>query len=257
MLLALRANVVAVTTSLAILQLTCSPLGPIETTVGEFAPETITAIVSATLRPTLPADLGDQNDQTGAGALTTTSPSTGTQVITATNIADAPAGSVGAIEYVVFYVRGSHDEGNWTSTGADGRPIMDDVTAERLKWSVGASTASAPITPLGFADDAADFRNRSSGPILTQPNGNPWTWAALNALVNFKWEIDYNLPAFSILGSTAAEMWVEVYGTGGAGNPRRKIHFRMALGIDRSALQVGLDRTKLPTPGPMRFRVPV
>ena len=101
------------------------------------------------------------------------------------------------------------------------------ATASRFKWAVGADVASRDISgdfPIlqGFDPDF-QLGEIDSGPITTQPNGDPWTWDAIAALVNVGVEHDY-APTGSdrFFIGLDSQITVEVYGPSGPVLPFRK-----------------------------------
>lgn len=162
--------------------------------------------LSTILRPTTPNTLGDQ-DRSTAESANVVGPASGTLTATASVIADVSPGTIGAIKYLIFHARGSHDEGRFTGAG-----VMTDVTASRFRWTVGFNSASATRNAFTFSDDPDTFQETHTAQIPTQPNGNPWTLQAVNNLTDVKVEADYTVPGGEVLSMTVDEIWIEVHG---------------------------------------------
>jgi hypothetical protein len=115
-------------------------------------------------------------------------------------------------------------------------------------WKVGADEDDAALDDdFPFADAPVLHRERKTGFITKQPNGNPWTWAAVNALTNVRVNVEYNIPgpAIELLHLNVSEVWVEVYGVGGATSNRRKVRFKLAQGFNFGDLYIGMPSFRL------------
>jgi len=184
---------------------------------GMSAPRNPTAVTTQSfvpVRATTPATLGDGDLATWEdfidNALGLTS---GTAVVTATVMEDPTPG--GAITGVVFRATGK-----WLYPG----PAILTTGTHRFKVTVGGNvgTITCPVKFNTAGFDASGFNwylwadTIDSAMSTTQPDGSPWTWAAINAMVDVKVEGDYTKGAGGIADMRVAEIWAEVYMTIGS-----------------------------------------
>lgn len=217
------------------------PESPFMAPSGARDPSTVLVINPQVIRATAPANLGDADsstyvqDQVTSG---TANPAGGTIEVKATAMADVDLSSIGAIDHVVFRGIG------WRFDNAGTAPFHINF---RMGWKVGATSASAGITndagagsPAGTpfrldadgvdpGDDVGPSYFFSTAPVTTQPNGQPWDQAALNALVDVAVRYDY-AAGVEWAELEVAEIWVEVFGA--IGSPGVIISPRLKIGSD-------------------------
>lgn len=232
-------------------------------TVQDF--ETISRIETATLasttpgpfRPTDPVELGDGDTDTILQDLWLSGTHAGTLAVEATAI--APGTIDGAIEHVEFKTF----VGIYNTGVPYGRYV-----ASRIRWITGGVSDSATIaipaimsieSPTIPGEFPLDIFERSTGPILKQPNGQPWTIEAINALTSIKVELDYNAVGFDIIQFAVAEIWVEASGIENRGTNKRPLEFPMQIGHGRKRISIGTNptKTKLALPKPLKFTMPL
>jgi hypothetical protein len=229
--------------------------------LGHFNSEQVTTIVSTGIRPAAPSLLGDglfytitespESNQTPVANSRTS--------ILATTWNDAPPGAVGAITSVEFFAAAYHLDMDLSVAGLTGVFVLQvgatAIEVPRIGGGRFPRFSSPPVNEPGDPVPTSGYISQS-GPIATQPNGNPWTWAAVNGIVSSgvraKWT---GLPGW--VDFYCDDMWIEVSGTGGGGNARRAFRCRISLGTKHQTLTQGTDRKRIPTPGPMRFDVPI
>jgi hypothetical protein len=199
-------------------------------------PSAVVTLNTIVIRATAPANLGDADATTftGGGA----PGGGGVCEVKATTMADVDLSAVGAIEHVIFRAIAFFTEpSEMPPTG---------ITNVRMAWSVGASSSGAVVSnesadplyatfPIRPDDDAIDVGDPvdatyyvHTGPITTQPNGQPWDQASLNGLINVALRADCT--AGSTFDLQVSEIMVEVYGA--IGSPGQIIAPRLKLGSD-------------------------
>lgn len=224
--------------------------GVVDASYGPTVPTTQNFL---SVRATAPANLGDANAATETLYRNSTPPTSGTAEVKATAMADVPPEQqFSAISHVVFraiahindigpYARMTGPASNWPG----GAPNT------RIAWKVGAAEAEAalvnddpaigtgivgdplggpPIPAVGFvlrrfpdameSGDALalDFNCRTA-PILVQPNGSPWTWAAINALVDVAIRYSWSGASPAAADLDGQEVLLDIYGPQGSNNP--------------------------------------
>lgn len=219
------------------------PESPFMQPSGDRDPAAVLVVNPTLIRATAPANLGDADSSTivrtaTGGGDPPANPAGGTIEVKATTMANVDLSGLGAIDHVVFRAIA------WRADNAGTAPFHTNF---RMGWKVAADTAEAAITndaaagiPSGtpFYEDAdgidpgdqVDARYFvSTGAIATQPNGQPWDQAALDALVDVAVRYDYAAGVdFSEL--EVAEIWCEVYSA--LGSPGVIISPRLKLGSD-------------------------
>jgi hypothetical protein len=189
----------------------------------------VTSLNPAMLRCSSPADMGDGSKATFAqhAFIGGGSPATPTLVVTGAAFDDMAEDRT--ISHVVLNAYGAlaYNTGDQT------------ITATRMKWTVGAQTATLGIAEpykMGPEDTTAvGHRLLTSGNQATKPGGGAWTRADVNALVDMKVEVDMSLDALENATLRISEMWLEVYGPLGA--QQDAVSLRQASGAARLTLQ--------------------
>lgn len=118
-------------------------------------------------------------------------------------------------------------------------------TSTTLKWTVGVDEddqATSDQFPV-YQGDHSPFNQDGevvSDPIPLQPNGQPWTWAAINALEDLKLEMEWDAstPADGRVRFNANRCIVEVFGPIGAVGPPVEIPGTVDMGneVDTGAI---------------------
>ena len=239
-----------------------------------YNPDAVTTQTFETIRATNPASLGDGQAHTYVNrtAIPALPNATGRVEVKATAMADVPAEQqFPSISHVVFRcmawifdVGPSHNSSGHTSW-----PGWPTHPGTRMAWSVSALEAESPlinddptigvgqadgVEAAGFCivkdadgfdpeDGTAPFHFLHTANILTQPNGNPWTWAAINALADVcvRWSWAGASPAIQFADLSVAEIWVEVYGP--QGSQVTPLKLRLKAGNLRLQLNVAEDLT--------------
>ncbi|MEY2849592.1 MAG: hypothetical protein RI885_2259 [Actinomycetota bacterium] len=166
------------------------------------------------LRSANPANLGDQDVVTGATE-TKSVGSHGTWTfddVKAVSLISSP--DLGTIQYVLFKAVGRvHFSAVW-----------EQFYGTVFRYSVGGTEATMPIDPatnyylLFLAEGIEAYKldltaEASSTPSYVQPNGAPWTWAALSSIANLTPEFFYEAKSGGgVANAKHGEIFVEVYG---------------------------------------------
>lgn len=190
---------------------------------GARDPMAVTSQEFVTIRPTSPSSLGDGDGSTNVNAQVTPftfNPAGGTIRVTAATISDPLIDPATVIDHLVFRA---------SAFRADNRGGPPNHLNFRMEWTVGANSSSHVITneggdvgdpsgtPFtgGEAMDPGDawppYRFVTTGPIATQPNGQPWDYAAVCALTNVSVAYDY-AAGVEWAEVTVEEIIIEVYG---------------------------------------------
>lgn len=228
--------------------------GPTSTELAEvadsFSPTAATTQNFVSMRATTPANLGDADASTETARTTTTAlgpaSAPGSAVTEATVMADPSIPFAGSISHVVFrclaYVVdvGPRWGGSWGI-----------APNSRMRWTVGTDSAESalinddpavgggtPSAGLVFHLEADGFDPGDFVPldaflhtanIATQPNGQPWTLAALQQLSNVK--VMYDYPANTEFADlNVCEIWADIYGPQGT----KDTPIRLRLGIGQA-----------------------
>jgi hypothetical protein len=117
----------------------------------------------------------------------------------------APSGSEvdGSIEYLVFTAT------TQVQDGGDPAEYFNDAA----RWFVnGVQSSATPLTPTAGRGSPAVG---STGHVTMQPNGSPWTWAAVMALISPGTRVNYGGEQDGVVNSTYSitAMTAEVWGT--------------------------------------------
>lgn len=147
-----------------------------------------------TLRPS--GFLGDQSDASRVidSVTATSTPQLGTLSVTAASLV-AQIGN-GTIDYVVVGARAYVND----SLGL----TSDDM----LTWTLGPTAASVAVAPWSrFVVSEVKTPN-----LTLDPNGDPWTWASVLALIDIGATVDYGLSSGQTVALEGAEAFVEVWG---------------------------------------------
>lgn len=233
----------------------CNQVTGVDMTVAD--PLTTTMFQSATIRPsTAPygqSAMGDQNARTWLQDYGT---GTDTLVVSAYDMSDPPSGTVGDIQYVIVRAMAVAERGSGGGYS---------ISEFRAKWTVGSDEDSAAFmsvpniypaytygeeNPLYYQYWGNQMTVHETAHITSQPNGRPWTWAAICALETPTCEADITAPSGMTL--KVGEYWIDVYGRG-PGLRRKPIKSTATVGLTGSDQVVGIANTTLYLPDPMRF----
>lgn len=231
-----------------------------------YDPELVTSQSFSAIRPTTPAALGDQDASTEVSYRQATPEATGVAEVKATVMSDVPPEQqFPAIAHVVFHALAYIVDIGPYARAFVGNPITwpgyPAHPNTRMAWKVGVDEAQSPLinddpaigtglvsdgiggfmpgTGFVLTHDADGFdpgdgvsteATLHTADIATQPNGSPWTWAALNSLTDVcvRWSWAGASPAFDFADLDVSEMWVEVFGP--QGSVPEVITLRQAIG---------------------------
>lgn len=116
------------------------------------------------------------------------------------------------------------------------------ATATRTKLAVGANSLTVAIAADFVVSQAAGFDTLATietPEIPTQPDGNPWTIAALNVISSLILEQDYNTPDRFFV-----DVWnctIEVYAEVGPEEPFRKVPVKAPVFTPRLPSGINVD----------------
>ena len=184
----------------------------------------IRPLLGTTLRPTSPSELGDQDLSTLVQDQILIPPgsTTGTNQVVASTISDV-VGDPGSIASITFTIRAMFDYPG---------PAFVTIDEMRLKWTVDGDTQtyvfdeSEHIGSFGLPGvdrEENTISQRILGPFGLQPNGSPWTIAALNAIEDVTLEADYDFSGSGAQTLQVFEIAIEVTGAPPADVQARRI----------------------------------
>lgn len=137
---------------------------------------------------------------------------------------------------------------------------------DRLRWKVKIGTDTAAQTvegdpfattgPYPWLPDYIPSSTVSSPPFMTQPNGAPWSWAAVN-MIKPTLETDWTYGPETYTHTYIEAMWVEVYGVVDSGDPIVIAIFEFDFGntLEQPIAFETVDRLKLNMAGPERLTI--
>ena len=221
---------------------------------GSASPES-TSNAGLVLRATDPAVLGDGSTQynaSPAGGDPISALGTAPIRAVAAAIADPPAAYFDkTIEYIVIHVAGGNRYGNLAGTpfhapeasrfvySVGGLEATQETVANPF---LGASTILDPVTNEVLPGYGLGFPVAKSDPIMTQPNGQPWTWDAISGLSNVGME--QNLVASAghrRIAMRVTEVHVEVFVKPAAPPPFRKVPIKAPIFTPRPPAGINVD----------------
>lgn len=201
------------------------------------------------VRPTTPSPLGDQSPQTTTSYRQASPQASGTAEVKATVIADVPTHfQTFAIRYLKFRAQafiadvGPYVRVAWNGGASSTWPGFPTHPGTRFGWTVGPDSAESPainddptigtglgtngvggdVAAVGFVLErdqswVGDSRPQffvGTGQITLQPNGQPWSWASVNALTDVALRYSWSgaSPAIDTADLDVAELWIEVHG---------------------------------------------
>jgi len=238
--------------------------------IPDTDPPTAVTAYSVLLRAATPAVLGDENSSTGLYSAT----STANPAVFSTPKVDTieQSADLGPIEGIVISMMGGFLAPDYLANEA---PLSTQI---RYTTTTGTATKNAyPFAAWKYYEDGdavytgGTISTDPGGTVIpseflitTRPDGQPWTWADINALVDITPLVSINNPYHRGIANWLSCVWIEVYGPLGAVGPGVKLTGRLkignvfaeeGMGIGDEPRVIGALRAKLRTSGTIRAKL--